>query len=272
MDEMNETIGGMPRLGFGTWQVEPHEAEEAVRDALDVGYRHIDTARMYGNEREVGRAIAGSGVARQDVWLTTKIWPDDFAADRLSAATEDSLRTLGVDQIDLLLLHWPSQEVPLTETLPALSAVRERGWAREIGVSNFPAWMLREALEIAPEIFNDQVEFHPFLAQDELLEIAWQHDLSITAYSPLAQGKVVRDPVIAQIAERLGRTPVQVALRYLLDQPRTVVIPKASSRERREENFDLWSFSLTEEDRAALDALPKDQRESDPSWGPDWRD
>jgi 2,5-diketo-D-gluconate reductase B len=266
----DDQFKGMPRIGFGTWQISDGDAERDVRDALEVGYRHIDTARAYGNENGVGRAIAASGLPREEIWLTTKIWPDDHAPVRLTAAAADSLRQLGTDYVDLLLLHWPNPDVPLEDTLGALLDVQERGLANQIGVSNFPPALFRRALRTAPGIFNNQVEFHPFLAQDELLEIAEENDTSITAYSPLAQGKVVRDPTIKEIAERTGRTPAQVALRYLLEQPRTVVIPKASSHDRRLENFDVQSFELSDEDRAAIDALPKNQRESDPSWGPDW--
>jgi 2,5-diketo-D-gluconate reductase B len=265
-----DTFKGMPLLGFGTWQISDGEAERGVRDALEIGYRHIDTARAYGNERGVGRAIAGSNVPRAEIWVTTKIWSDDHEPSRLASAAEDSLRQLDTDYVDLLLLHWPSPDIPVEDTLEALQAVQQRGLTRQIGVSNFPPGLFRRALRAAPGIFNNQVEFHPFLAQDELLAIAEEHDNSITAYSPLAVGKAVKDPTIGEIAEKHGKSPAQVALRYLLEKPRTAVIPKASSHERRLENFQIQDFELTPEDTARLDALPKDERESDPSWGPDW--
>src|SRR3954469_5031173 len=152
----------MPLLGFGTWQIHDDAAGRASPAALEGGYRHLDTATMYGNEREVGRALAESGVPRDDVFLTTKIWPDEQAPDDLRAAAEDSLRTLGVDRVDLLLLHWPSKEHPLEETIGALNETREAGLTRLIGVSNFPPGMLRRALSYGP-VANNQVEFHPYL-------------------------------------------------------------------------------------------------------------
>src|SRR5215213_2304967 len=190
----------VPKLGFGTFRLPGADCREGVRDALEIGYRHIDTARGYDNETEVGQGIADSGVAREEIWLTTKVPPDMAAADQVRASAEDSLRRLGTDYVDLLLLHWPAPDVPLAETMGALLALREEGRAREIGVSNFPPNHLRRALEHAP-VFTDQVEFHPFLGQDRLLGVARENDVLVTAYAPLAQGKVTRDPVLREIAE-----------------------------------------------------------------------
>ncbi len=260
----------VPKLGFGTWQITGDACHEAVTHALDLGYRHIDTARAYENEAEVGRAIEESSVDRGDVFLTTKLWITEFAADDLRAATEDSLRKLRVDHVDLLLLHWPNPDVPLEETLEALDGVREAGLTRLIGVSNFPAGMLRRALELAP-IATDQVEFHPFLGQDRLLEVAEQEDVFVTAYSPLAHGKVGDDATLREIGDAHGKTAGQVALRYLLELDRVAVLPKSATASRREENFDVLDFELTPEDRRRIEELPKDQREIDPgSLAPDW--
>jgi 2,5-diketo-D-gluconate reductase B len=259
----------LPRLGFGTWQITGPAAEEAVRDALEIGYRHIDTARAYENEREVGRGIAASGIDRADIFLTTKLWMNDFGRDRVRPATEDSLRALGTDYVDLLLLHWPSPNVPLEETLAALVAVQEEGLIRHAGVSNFPPGMFREALAHAP-LLTDQVEFHPFLGQDELLTIAREEDAFVTAYAPLAHGRVPDDPTLREIGEAHGKSPGQVALRWLLDLEPVATIPKASSHERRLENFRVFDFALTDDERARIDALPKDQRDFSPGWAPDW--
>jgi 2,5-diketo-D-gluconate reductase B len=259
----------VPKLGFGTWEILGRDCEEAVADALEIGYRHIDTAQAYDNEAEVGKALAASGIPRRELWLTTKLWRSEFAPDKVRASTEGSLERLQVNCVDLLLLHWPNDEVPLEETLGALAQIRDEGLIKHFGVSNFPAYMLREALKVAP-IFADQVEFHPFLGQDELTELALEKDFMVTAYSPLARGKVPSDETLAQIGERHGKTAGQVALRWLLDQEGVSPIPKASSHERRVENFEVFDFALSAEERAEIDGLPKDGRTADPPWAPDW--
>jgi 2,5-diketo-D-gluconate reductase B len=259
----------VPRLGFGTWQIAGPDATEAVRDALELGYRQIDTARAYENEREVGRGLADAGVPREEIWLTTKIPHGEADPEQARRAAEESLRRLGVDHLDLLLLHWPNPDVPMERTLEAMAQLREEGKAREIGVSNFPATMLERALEVAP-VFCDQVEYHPFLDQERLLRLARERDVLITAYSPLAHGHVPSDETLTEIGERHGKTAGQVALRWLLDQPAVSPIPKASSHERRAENFDVFDFELSPEERARIDALPKDLRTANPPWAPDW--
>jgi 2,5-diketo-D-gluconate reductase B len=259
----------VPALGFGTWLMPGDDAAEGVRDALAIGYRQIDTARAYQNEREVGRGIADSGVAREEIFLTTKVPYDEATAGEVERAAEQSLERLGVDRLDLLLLHWPNPDVPLEETIAALNAIREDGRTRHIGVSNFPPGLLEQALELAP-IFCDQVEYHPFLGQERLLELARERDVLITAYSPLAHGRVPDDPTLRQIGERHGKTAGQVALRWLLDQPGVSAIPKASSHERRAENFDVFDFELSAEEREQIAGLPKDVRTVNPDWAPDW--
>jgi 2,5-diketo-D-gluconate reductase B len=269
-DETIEVQGvRVPRLGFGTWLITGPEATEAVRDALEIGYRQIDTARAYENEREVGRGIADSGVPRDEIFLTTKVPHDEATADEVRRDAEQSLERLGVDRLDLLLLHWPSPDVPLEETLTAMTQVRDEGLTANIGVSNFPAGLLEQAIELAP-IFCDQVEYHPFLDQSRLLELARASHVLVTAYSPLAHGKVPDDATLKRIGEAHGKTAGQVALRWLLDQDHVSPIPKASSHERRVENFDVFDFELTPEERAEIDALAKDVRTADPPWAPDW--
>jgi 2,5-diketo-D-gluconate reductase B len=269
-DEAVEVQGTrVPVLGFGTWLITGDDATEAVRDALEIGYRQIDTARAYENEREVGRGIADSGVPREEIFLTTKVPPDDASADAVQRDCEQSLERLGVDHLDLLLLHWPNPDVPLEETLKALTALRADGRIRNLGVSNFPAGLLKQALDLAP-VFCNQVEYHPFLDQSRLLELARANDVLITAYSPLAHGKVPGDETLTRIGAGHGKTAGQVALRWLLDQDHVSPIPKASSHARRLENFEVFDFELSAEERAEIDALPKDVRTADPPWAPDW--
>ena len=261
----------VPALGFGTWQIEGQDAREAVRDALEIGYRHIDTAKAYGNEREVGEGIRDSGVARADIWLTTKVPHSEAEPSAVRAAAEGSLERLRTDYVDLLLLHWPSADVPLEQTMVALDLLRRDGLARHVGVSNFPAGMLGRALEAAP-LLCDQVEYHPFLGQERLLAVAADKELLITAYSPLAHGKVPDDATLREIGDAHGKTAGQVALRWLLDQPNVSPIPKASSHERRAENFDVFDFELSDEERERIAGLPKDVRTANPPWAPDWDD
>jgi 2,5-diketo-D-gluconate reductase B len=269
-DEAVEIQGTrVPVLGFGTWLITGPDATEAVRDALEIGYRQIDTARAYENEREVGRGIADSGLAREEFFLTTKVPFDEASADEVQRDCEQSLERLGVDYLDLLLLHWPNPDVPLEETLKALTSLRADGRIRNLGVSNFPAGLLQQALELAP-VFCNQVEYHPFLDQSRLLELARANDVLITAYSPLAHGEVPDDETLNRIGAAHGKTAGQVALRWLLDQDHVSPIPKASGHERRVENFEVFDFELSAEERAEIDALPKDVRTADPPWAPDW--
>jgi len=265
------TVQGVevPKLGYGTWLVEGEDAYEGVLDALELGYRHIDTARAYGNEREVGRALAHSDVPREEIWLTTKVWRDDAAAGTVERVFQEQLADLGVEQVDLLLLHWPA-EPPLEETLGAMTRLREQGLTRQIGVSNFPSALLRQALALAP-IFTDQVEYHPFLPQGPVMHECLDHDVLLTAYSPFAHGHVHDDPLLTEIGARHGKSPGQVALRWLLDQPNVVTIPKASSHERRAENLDVFDFDLDDEERGAIaDLSRRHLRTGDPEWSPEW--
>ena len=259
----------VPKLGFGTWEILGRDCEEAVEDALEIGYRHIDTAQAYDNEAEVGRALAASDLPSNELFVTTKLWRDELAGDRVRRSAEGSLERLQSQCVDLLLVHWPNEAVPLEETLGALAELREDGLIRHFGLANFPAGMLREALDVAA-IFTDQVEFHPFLGQQAVLDLAVEKDFMVTAYSPLARGKVPADPTLREIGDAHGKTAGQVALRWLLDQPQVCAIPKASSHERRAENFEVFDFDLTEEERGRIDALPKDERVIDPGFAPNW--
>ena len=260
----------LPSLGFGTWQVEGDAAREGVLDALELGYRHIDTARMYDNETEVGRGIAESAVPREEIWLTTKVWMDDAAPDDVRRSAEGSLERLGVDRVDLLLLHWPNATVPLADTMNAFVGLREDGLIREFGVSNFPSALLREAAELAP-VFTNQVEYHAYLPVDEIKAVCDEHDILLTAYSPFAHGKLLDDPVLADIAADRGVTPGQVALAWLLEQPRVCTIPKASSRDRRMENLAALSVELSDGERERISALGERRlRTGNPPFAPVW--
>ena len=260
----------VPALGLGTWQLRGADARRGVEHALSIGYRHVDTAQMYENEAEVGAAVAASDVARDDVFVTTKVARDHVGPKNLGPSVDESLRKLGMDHVDLLLLHWPNESIELEAQLEALAAVREAGKARLIGVSNYPAGMLRDALELVPDLAVDQVEYHVLLGQDRLLDAVRERDLLLTAYSPLAQGELLSDATVREIAEAHGVGPAAIALAWLLGQDRVTAIPKAGSDAHRQSNLDAAELDLTDDERARLDALPKDRRTIDPSWGPDW--
>jgi diketogulonate reductase-like aldo/keto reductase len=252
------TIQGtqIPKLGFGTWQLTGAACVEAVRDALQLGYRHIDTARMYGNEAEVGEGLARSGVERGHVFLTTKIWPTHLRAAQVRSELEASLLALAVEHVDLLLIHWPSPDVPLAETLGAMTELQEEGKASHLGVSNFSPRLVREAAELAPIVCN-QVEYHPYLDRHELLELSREYDLLLAAYSPLAQGELLREPALREIGAEHGKSPGQVVLRWLLDQPHVAALPKAASHEHRAANADVFDFELTDDDLARIAGLQR---------------
>jgi 2,5-diketo-D-gluconate reductase B len=259
----------IPKLGFGTWRLGGRDCVEGVADALAAGYRHVDTARMYGNEGDVGQGLRSSGVGRSDVWLTTKVWPDDLAPERVRASLERSLRELGTDYVDLYMIHWPNPRVPLAVTLEAMTALRDEGRTREIGVSNFTSQQFRKALDLAPVLAN-QVEYHPFLDQSAVLEVCRERDAELTAYRPLYKGEALENPVIGEIADAHGATPAQVTLAWLVGQDRVSAVPKASSPERRRENLAALDVELTAEERARIDALPKDRRAVETQWSPEW--
>jgi 2,5-diketo-D-gluconate reductase B len=259
----------IPEIGFGTWRLWGRDCDEAVADALAAGYRHVDTAAMYENEAEVGRGLRAGGVDRSDVWLTTKVWRDQLDPEPLRASLEGSLRRLGVEQVELLLIHWPNPEVPLERTLTAMTALREEGKTREIGVSNFPSKLFREALDLAPVIVN-QVEYHPYLSQEALLRVCAERDVELTAYRPLGKGEVAHDPVLHEIAEAHGKTAAQVALRWLIEQPPVSAVAKSGSPERRRENLDVFDFKLSTDERARIHALPKNRRYVNEAWAPEW--
>lgn len=243
----------MPTLGLGVWQV-PNgpECENAVRWALESGYRHIDTAQAYGNEESVGRALRDSGVPREEVFLTTKFYP---GSSDPAAEAERSLRRLGIDQLDLYIVHWP-QRGP-TWAWPGMEEAREHGYARSIGVSNFSVTELEDVMAIATvaPVVN-QVQFSAFEYRRGLLEACAERQVALEAYSSLGTGRHLSHPTVTEIAERAGRTPAQVLLRWCVQRD-TIVIPKSTHRERIEENGHLFDFALSDDDMAALDGLDR---------------
>ena len=274
MQEDPITIQGtnIPRLGFGTWQLTGNDCRAAVRDALQTGYRHIDTAQIYRNETEVGLGISDSGLPRSHFFLTTKVWYEQAHPQQVIDSTRESLIRLGVDEVDLLLFHWPNPEVPMAETLGGLSECVSRGYARHIGISNHNVEQLRAAVTTCREpLLTNQVEYHPFLSQKPLLPILKECGMALTAYSPLAQGAVFKDATLRRIGERHGKTPGQVALRWLLQQDDVLAIPKATGRDHIESNFRIWDFRLDDEEMASIHGLARpDGRMIDPDWAPEW--
>lgn len=248
----------IPALGFGTYRLSEDEAQRMVGEALSVGYRHIDTAQMYRNEAGVGRGIRGSGVERDEIFLTTKVWPDNFRREDLLSSMQDSLSKLGLDHVDLVLLHWPSRSVPLEETISALNESRERGDTRHIGVSNFDPELLSLAagLSEAP-LVNNQVEYHPFRDQSPVLAAAREMGSSVTAYSPLDKGRVSGDVTLAEIGETHGKDEGQISLRWLVQQDGVIAIPKTASPERCRSNFEIFDFELSEEEMGSISALAR---------------
>ena len=262
----------MPALGLGTWSLSGRTCYDAVRAALEIGYRHIDTAQLYGNESEIGAAIRDAGVRRGDIFVTTKIPMGELRASQIRRNVEQSLKRLGSDYVDLLLIHWPSRREPLAETLGAFAEAKAKGRTRFIGVSNFTVALLREAIEMhRADIVCNQVEYHPYLSQRPVQAAMAQYGLILTAYSPLARGRVAADRDLAHIGQAYGKTPSQVALRWLLDQPNVAAIPKSASRKHLAANFAVFDFSLSVADRAAIDAKRGGTRLVDPAgWAPDW--
>lgn len=262
----------MPVIGLGTWQLTGDGARAAVKTALECGYRHIDTAAMYGNEESVGMGLRDSGIPRGDIFLTTKVWSDDIRDGDLQKSARASLARLNTDYVDLLLIHWPNASVPLKESIKALREMQDAGVAKRIGVSNFPVALMREAVETleAPIVCN-QVEYHPYLDQSQVLDYAKKHGLVVTAYCPLARGRLADNATIANIAKKHGKTIGQVALRWLVQQGGVAAIPKSGSEKHIRENIDIFDFTLTDAEMAEIKAMAKpDGRIVQPAHAPVW--
>ena len=258
-------------IGLGTYKLYGKECKNIVTKALDIGYRLIDTAQMYKNEAEIGDAIRTSYVDREDIFLTTKVWHTNLEHDDLLQTVEDSLEQLKTPFVDLLLIHWPNKQYSLQKTMEAMLVLRDQGKALNIGVSNFPPGLVKEVTEeLQIPIFCNQVEFHPFINQLDLLEYSYEQEFLISAYSPLAQGKVMENELLQNIGENHNKTAGQVALRWLIEQENVVSIPKASSEKHLKENIDIFDFELSDEEFNDIDGLEKGLRLVNPSFAPDW--
>jgi 2,5-diketo-D-gluconate reductase A len=251
----------IPQLGFGVFQIKPEDTEKAVLDALEVGYRHIDTAQMYGNEKEVGLAIRASGLKREEIFITSKLNNGAHEHDAALAAFDASTDALGFDSLDLFLIHWPMPAVgDFVETWNALEEIHKTGRARAIGVSNFQPDHIRRLLDHADTVpAVNQIEVNPYLTQNDVRAYNFDNDIVTEAWSPLARGNVLNDVVIQSIADRLGKTVPQVTLRWHI-QRNDIIFPKSVTHSRIVENFEIFDFVLTEDDVAAITALNRNER------------
>jgi 2,5-diketo-D-gluconate reductase B len=261
----------IPSIGLGTWELRGRACARLVEQALKLGYRHIDTAQIYENEREVGEGIRASGVRRDEVFVTTKVWTTHFAPNDLERSTKDSLAKLRLAEVDLLLLHWPNPHVPLSETLGALAHVKSLGMARHIGVSNFTVALLDQAVAACAEpLVCDQVEYHPYLDQTKVLEACARHGMALVAYSPIAKGRIKSDLTLARIGADHGKTAAQVCLRWLVQQ-NVAAIPRTSRIERLSENIEIFDFALSDEEMQQIFAMGSAKgRLTNFGFAPDW--
>jgi len=263
----------IPPIGLGTFRLKGQDVIDSVQSALKLGYRHIDTAKLYDNEKAVGRAIRESGVARKDVFVTTKVWFDELAGDQALEALKASLKRLDMDYVDLALIHWPSPkgEVPMKDYIGALNKAREQGLTKHIGISNFTNAQVDEALSLpgGEHIVTNQVEVHPFLANKKVIRHCQAKGLTVTGYMPLAVGKVMDDPVLQAIAQQHGVTPAQIALAWVAQQD-IVVIPSSTRPEHQKANLEAMNLTLSDEEVAKIDALDRSERIANPDFAPDW--
>ena len=262
-----------PALGLGTWQLTGEAGVAAVKTALDAGYRHLDTAAAYGNEVEVGQGLKASGLKRDDVWVTTKVWWDKIDEGALQASAEESLKKLGLDQVDLLLIHWPNPDIPLARSIKALNDARRRGLARHIGVSNFTLPLLEQAVALSTEpLAVNQCEYHPRLDQSKLIAACRRHGMAFVAYTPLGRGGLTGHAPIIDAAARHGVSEGQVILRWHMQQGNGA-IPRSSNAGRIAQNFDIWNFALSDAEMAAISGLAvPDGRVVSPAFAPKWDD
>ncbi len=263
----------IPPFGLGTFGLKDQVAVDSVRTGLELGYRHIDTAQIYGNEAEVGQAIADSGVAHDELFVTTKVWTENLGSGQVIPSLRESLQRLGLERIDLTLIHWPSpnDEIPVAQYLGELLEAKRQGLTAAIGVSNFTIAHLREAIDAVgvEEIATNQVEIHPLLQNRKLVEFARQHGIHLTAYMPLAYGKVLAEPEIQRIAASHGVSPAQVALAWSLQQG-YAVIPSSTKRDNLAANLAAAELRLSTEDMTAIEALDRGERVANPGFAPRW--
>ena len=274
---MNTTVeaGGacIPLVGLGTWDLRGKTCVRMVDEAMRLGYRHIDTAAMYGNEEAVGEGLRASGVPRDEVFITTKVWSSDLRARDFERSARESIRKIKVPSVDLLLIHWPNPGIPLKETIGALCKMKREGVARHVGVSNFTVALIEEAVGHASDpLVNNQIECHPYLDQAKVIAASRKRGLSVTAYSPIARGRVKGDAALSKIGKAHGKTEAQVCLRYLV-QHGVIVIPRTSQSARLKENFDLFDFKLSPAEMKEIAGLAHPGGRI-VEWGgtPDWDD
>ena len=261
----------VPALGLGTYRLMDQTAVSIADYALGIGYRHIDTAQFYKNEEAIGQALKHTSVPREDIFLTTKVWPDYFRRENFISSVEESLQKLQTPYVDLLLLHWPNALVPLEETVGELVKAQERGLARHIGVSNFNSSLVQETLDFGAPIVCNQVEYHVFLSQDKLLQTHREQGIALTAYCPIAKAKVVDHPLLKDIALTHQKTEPQVALRWLMQQDLVAAIPSSTKKERVKAHLEVFDFELSVQEMEALSALGKqNERLVDPDFGQVW--
>lgn len=273
MHRVSANGAGIPAIGLGTWTLKDEVATELVAGALSAGYRHVDTAAMYENEEAVGAGLRASGLARDEVFLTSKVWPTDIAEGDLQRSVEASLKRLGSDYLDLALIHWPSKSIPLAESIKALNEVRDRGLARNIGVSNFTSALIDAAVALSDHpLACNQVEYHPLLNQDRVKAACAKHGMALVSYCPLARGsELFGAPEVAGPAERYGKTPAQIVLRWHVQQEGVAAIPRSSNPERIRQNFEVFDFALTDVEMTALSALrSRNYRICDFEFSPEW--
>src|SRR6202163_3518289 len=261
----------IPAIGLGTWELRGRTCARLVEQALKLGYRHIDTAQVYENEREVGEGLRASRVRRDELFVTTKVWTTHFAPNDLERSTKESLTKLRLSEVDLLLLHWPNPHVPLAETLGALAHVRKLGMARHIGVSNFTVALIDEAVAACSEpLACDQVEYHPYLDQTKVKDACARHGMALIAYSPIAKGRIKNDRTLGRIGDRYRKTAAQVCLRWLVQQ-NVAAIPRTSKLERLSENIDIFDFELSEADMREISEMGSaGGRLTDYGFAPKW--
>lgn len=273
MHNVNSNGAFIPALGLGTWTLKGEECSALVSHALSIGYRHVDTARRYDNEAAVGAGLRASGIARDELFVTTKVWWTDIAPGDLERSAEASLKDLGLDQVDLLLIHWPNPSIPLEGSIKALNAVKRMGLARHIGVANFPSSLLAKAIALseAPLVCN-QVEYHPYLDQSKLLRLCRENGVALVSYCPLFRdGGLFNEKAVQDAAARHGKTPGQIVLRWHVQQNGVSAIPRTSKAARLAENIDIFDFALADTEMAAISALTsKNKRLCDDDFAPEW--
>jgi 2,5-diketo-D-gluconate reductase B len=261
----------MPAIGLGTWDLRGRTCVQMVEQALRLGYRHFDTAEMYGNEREVGEGLRACGVPRQDVFITTKVWQDHLAPREFERATKASLAKLRLSEVDLLLIHWPNPRIPFADTMGALCRMKREGLTRHIGVSNFTVKLVAQAVKLSTEpLVTNQIEWHPYIDQSAVVEACRRHGLSVTAYSPIARGRAVDDDTLQAIGLRHRKSAGQVCLRFLI-QEGAIVIPRTSKPERLAENMAIFDFELAPPEMDEIRRLANPRgRLVNWSGSPDW--